>query len=75
MLASLPFYPSYAANILCYQYNSLAKSNEIAQIFGDNRFICLDVLYLTVRMKVNFTQENASMIDLSHLIVEHMLNE
>ncbi|CAF4874985.1 unnamed protein product, partial [Rotaria sp. Silwood1] len=39
MLASLPFYPSYAANILCYQYNSLAKSNEIAQIFGDNRFM------------------------------------
>ncbi len=34
MPALLPFYPSVAANILRFRYNSLAESYKIAQIFG-----------------------------------------
>ncbi|CAF1214772.1 unnamed protein product [Adineta ricciae] len=34
MPALLPFYPSIAANILRYRYNSLSESNKIAQVFG-----------------------------------------
>ncbi len=34
MPAMLPFYPSYAANLLQYRYNSLAESRKIANIFG-----------------------------------------
>ncbi len=36
MPALLPFYPSRAASILRYRYNSLEESNKIAQIFGYN---------------------------------------
>ncbi|CAF3611118.1 unnamed protein product [Rotaria sordida] len=36
MPALLPFYPSRAANILRYRYNSLDESNKIARIFGYN---------------------------------------
>ncbi len=34
MPALLPFYPTLAANLLQYRYNSLAESNKIARIFG-----------------------------------------
>lgn len=34
MPALLPFYPSHAANILRYRYNSLNESNHIARVFG-----------------------------------------
>lgn len=36
MPALLPFYPSIAANIIRYRYNSLEESYKIAQIFGYN---------------------------------------
>ncbi|CAF1534955.1 unnamed protein product, partial [Adineta steineri] len=36
MPALLPFYPSHAANILRFRYNSLEESNNIAKIFGYN---------------------------------------
>ena len=36
MPALLPFYPSRAANILRYRYNSLDESNKIARVFGYN---------------------------------------
>lgn len=34
MPAMLPFYPSYADNILQYRYNSLPESRKIAKVFG-----------------------------------------
>jgi trehalose/maltose hydrolase-like predicted phosphorylase len=34
MPAMLPFYPTLAANILQYRYNSLDESHKIAKIFG-----------------------------------------
>ena len=34
MPAMLPFYPTLAANILQYRYNSLEESHKIAKIFG-----------------------------------------
>jgi trehalose/maltose hydrolase-like predicted phosphorylase len=36
MPAMLPFYPTFAANILLYRYNSLAEANRIARVFGYN---------------------------------------
>jgi trehalose/maltose hydrolase-like predicted phosphorylase len=36
MPALLSFYPSRAANILRYRYNSLDESNKIARVFGYN---------------------------------------
>jgi trehalose/maltose hydrolase-like predicted phosphorylase len=36
MPALLPFYPSHAANLLRYRYNSLNESNKIARVFGYN---------------------------------------
>lgn len=36
MPAMLPFYPTYAANILQYRYNSLDETHKIAKIFGYN---------------------------------------
>jgi trehalose/maltose hydrolase-like predicted phosphorylase len=53
MPALLSFYPSRAANILRYRYNSLDESNKIARVFGYNgsMFAWTAYVYLNIKTK------------------------
>jgi trehalose/maltose hydrolase-like predicted phosphorylase len=51
MPALLPFYPSRAANILRYRYNSLNESNKIARVFGYNGSMFAWTAYVLITKK------------------------
>ncbi len=53
MPALLSFYPSRAANILRYRYNSLDESNKIARVFGYNgsMFAWTAYVYLNIKKR------------------------
>ncbi len=52
MPAMLPFYPTYAANILQYRYNSLNESYKIANTFGYNGSMFAWTAYVFVFLKL-----------------------
>ncbi len=52
MPALLPFYPSRAANILRYRYNSLDESNKIARVFGYNGSMFAWTAYVFIINKI-----------------------
>ena len=51
MPALLPFYPSRAASILRYRYNSLEESNKYARVFGYNGSMFAWTAYVLIRRK------------------------
>jgi trehalose/maltose hydrolase-like predicted phosphorylase len=68
MPALLPFYPSLAANILRYRYNSLDESNKIARVFGYNGSMFAWTAYVFIIK--NFQKKYIYFL-LDHILVDH----